>query len=174
MNRASVDYRVRLGWGLIKGLAYIHEHKIAHRDIKPDNLVCDHDFVLKIIDFDTAIEVQDENTEINGYCGTEGWTEPEIGKEDEPTAMYSPIKADRWSCGRVIMRHILVGLVGKGDYRLSKFANRLMAKDPEQRPSQLEWHKLLAPHVSKWPSVEVGGESVKPPAAKKPRLEPGK
>ncbi|KAH8981237.1 kinase-like domain-containing protein, partial [Lactarius hatsudake] len=91
---------------LIKGLAYLHKHRIAHRDIKPDNLVCDDVFRLKIIDFDIAIKVQDENTEVDKYCGldrgTEGWTAPEIGKEDGPTPMYSPIKADRWSCGRVL------------------------------------------------------------------------
>ncbi|KAH8980622.1 kinase-like domain-containing protein, partial [Lactarius hatsudake] len=87
---------------LIKGLAYLHKHRIAHRDIKPDNLVCDDVFRLKIIDFDIAIEVQDENTEVDEYRGTEDWTAPEIGKEDGPTPMYSPIKADRWSCGRVL------------------------------------------------------------------------
>jgi len=177
MNSGGVAGRVRLGWGLIKGLAYLHEHKVAHRDVKPDNLVHDHDFVLKIIDFDIAIEVQDENTEINGYCGTEGWTAPEIGTQDGPTVMYSPIKADRWSCGRVILRHIMVE---QGDFRLSEFAHKLMVKDPQQRPSLLDWHKF-APPVSqvtlvnrcRQGVVEVGGESVKPPDAKKPRLERG-
>ena len=105
--------RVRLGWGLIKGLAYLHEHRIAHRHIKPDNLVCDRDFNLKIIDFDIAIKVEDEITKIKGYWGTEGWTAPEIGKEDDsPMPVYSPIKADRadrWSCGCVILHHIMVG-----------------------------------------------------------------
>jgi serine/threonine protein kinase len=178
MNSGGVAGRVRLGWGLIKGLAYLHEHKIAHRDVKPDNLVHDHDFVLKIIDFDTAIEFQDENTEIDGYCGTEGWTAPEIGTQDGPTAMYSPIKADRWSCGRVILRHIMVE---KDDFRLSEFAHELMANDPQQRPSLLDWDKLVAPPVSKVNFVNrcrqgmvgFGGESVKPPDAKKPRLERG-
>jgi len=170
MDRAGVNGRVRLGWGLVKGLAYLHEHKIAHRDIKPDNLVCDDDFILKIIDFDTAIEVQDENTEIDEYSGTKDWTAPEMGGEDGPRLKYSPIKADRWSCGRVLLHHIMVGLVGRGDHRLSMFANELMAKDPEQRPSQLEWHKLLAPPFSERTIVDVGGGSMKPPAAKKPRL----
>ena len=36
--------------GLIKGLAYLHKHCIAHRNIKPDNLVVDQDFSLKMID----------------------------------------------------------------------------------------------------------------------------
>ena len=41
--------------GLIKGPAYLHEHLIAHGDIKPDNLPVDENFCLKIIDFDIAM-----------------------------------------------------------------------------------------------------------------------
>ncbi|KAH9168835.1 kinase-like domain-containing protein, partial [Lactarius sanguifluus] len=103
-----------------------------HRDIKPDNLVCDDDFCLQIIDFDVAIEVQDENTEVDKYRGTRGWTAPEMGEEDGPRAWYSPIKADRWSCGRVLLHHIMVG---KGDERVWEFGKQLMARDPQQRPS---------------------------------------
>ena len=178
-NSGGVAGRVLLGWGLIKGLAYLHEHKIAHRDIKPDNLVRDHDFLLKVIDFDVAIKGQDETTEIDEYCGTEGWTAPEIGTKGGPTPMYSPIKADRWSCGHVILRHIMVGVVGKGDHRLWTFASQLTAKDPLQRPSLLDWHKLHPQPISKMTIVSDDrhrqdvGERVRPPNAKKPRLEQG-
>src|SRR5580692_10874636 len=42
---------------------------------------------------------------------------------------------------RVILHHIMVGIaVWKGDHGLSKFANLLMAKDPQQRPPLLESH----------------------------------
>ena len=161
MNRGGNSGRVRdrLGWGLIKGLAYLHEHKVAHRDIKPDNLVCDGDFCLQIIDFDIAIKVQDENTMIDGYRGTEGWTAPEMGKEDGPTQTYSPIKADRWSCGRVLQYHIMVG---EEDRRLSRFAEQLVAKNPLQRPSLLEWPRQGV--------REVDGEGMKPPAAKRSKI----
>ncbi|KAF8257687.1 kinase-like domain-containing protein, partial [Lactarius quietus] len=91
-----------LGRGLIEGLAYLHKHNVAHRDIKPNNLVCDNNCRLQIIDFDLAIMVHDENMESDEYCGTEGWTAPEMGKQAGSTLMYSPIKADRWSCGRVL------------------------------------------------------------------------
>jgi serine/threonine protein kinase len=138
INSGDVAGRVRLGCGLVKGLAYLHEHKIAHRDIKPDNLVCDKDYELKIIDFDLAIEVRDENTEIVECCGTEGWTAPEIGKRGGPAVMYSPIKADRWSCGCVLLHHIMVETE---DHRLLKFAGWLMTKDPQRRPSLLEWNE---------------------------------
>ncbi|KAI9462537.1 kinase-like domain-containing protein [Russula earlei] len=86
---ASVaDYVV----GLIEGLAYLHKHCIAHRDIKPDNLLVDQDFCVKIIDFDVAMQVTGEGEEVNDQCGTKHWMAPEIGK-----SMHSPIKADRWS-----------------------------------------------------------------------------
>ena len=141
MDSGGDSCRVQLGWGLIKGLAYLHKHKIAHRDIKPDNLVCDNDFRLQIIDFDAAIHVQDENTLIDRYRGTKDWTAPEIGTVEGPTPMYSPIKADRWSCGRVLLHHIMV--VGKGDSNLRKFAQKLMANDPQQRPSLIAWREFL-------------------------------
>jgi serine/threonine protein kinase len=181
MNSGGVRSRVQLGWGLIKGLAYLHEHKVAHRDIKPHNLVCDGDFRLQVIDFDVAIKVKDENTETDEYRGTKGWTAPEMGEEEGPTPMYSPIKADRWSCGRVLLRHIMVR---RGDKRLWEFADQLMANDPQQRPSLLEWHKWSAPlsnmanvlkdggkeSRSRKDMTEVDGESMNPPDAKRPRL----
>ncbi|KAI9459836.1 hypothetical protein BJY52DRAFT_1264037 [Lactarius psammicola] len=181
MNIGGIRGRVQLGLGLIKGLGYLHEHKVAHRDVKPSNLVCDDKFRLQIIDFDVAIEVEDENTEIDEYRGTKGWTAPEMGEEDGPTPMHSPIKADRWSCGRVLLGHMMIG---KGDDRLSKFAGLLMGNDPQQRPSLLEWDKWSAASFSDTTNVlkdggkesrprkdiEVDGESMKPPDAKKPRL----
>ena len=93
--------------------------------------------------------------------------------------MYSPIKADRWSCGHVILRHIMVGVVGKGDHRLWTFASQLTAKDPLQRPSLLDWYKLQPQPISKMTIVSDDrhrqdvGERVRPPNAKKPRLEQG-
>ena len=155
IDSGGVCGREQLSWGLIKGLAYLHEHKVAHRNIKPGNLVCDGDFRLKIVDFGIAMEVWDENAEI-AECGPGYyWTAPEARERDgPPLPMYSPIKADRWSCGNVI-RHRL--MAGNRDNYLSKFADQLMSNDPQQRPPLPEWHKFLGAPFSDVSHIPING-----------------
>ncbi|KAF8437702.1 hypothetical protein L210DRAFT_3340415, partial [Boletus edulis BED1] len=50
----------------------------AHRDVKPDNLVVDKSFNLKIIDFDIAMLVEDEDEEVDDQCETRDWMAPEV------------------------------------------------------------------------------------------------
>jgi serine/threonine protein kinase len=167
--------------GLIKDLAYLHEHLIAHRDIKPDNLRLDENICLKIIDFDIAMRVEDEDEEVDDQCGTKDWMTPEV----EKNLRHSPIKADRWACGRVLL--FLLSEIGKEDGSLRAFGRTLLEHNPMQRPSLLEWRSYLAPLSSDvgtvWDfdarkalrprrdPVEVDGENMKPPDAKRQRLD---
>ncbi|KLO18143.1 kinase-like protein [Schizopora paradoxa] len=123
-------------WGLVEGVGYLHGVLIAHRDIKPDNLLVDNNFVLKIIDFDVALQLEDENEEVKGdYCGTEAWMAPEVENE---VPSLSPIKADRWSVGRVISALVKFGK--EEDLRMLKaVATKLQVDDPHRRPSLAEW-----------------------------------
>jgi hypothetical protein len=125
-------------WGLIEGLAFLHERCIAHRDIKPDNLVVDQDFCLKIIDFDIAIQLKDEDEKVDGECGTKYWMAPEV---DKNSTMYSPIRADRWSCGRVLL--YLLDELEVDDERLEAIGRKLKVHDPNQRPSLVKWESWL-------------------------------
>jgi serine/threonine protein kinase len=188
-----VDYRIvpkvfaskisQVCLGLIKGVAYLHEHRIAHRDIKPENLVVDRNFNLKIIDFDIAMRVEGEDEEVDEQCGTRGWMAPEVEKK----LRHSPIKADRWACGEVIL--FLLDRFSKEDESLLVFARDLVAHNPRQRPSLLAWNRYLAQSFSDDGNVgntdarktsqprrdrvdsEDNGENTKPP--KKQRLELG-
>lgn len=88
---------------------------------------------LKIIDFDFALEVKDDNEEVHDQCGTKNLMAPEV----EKNSMYSPIKADRWSCGRVIL--YLLDKFKNEDKHFRPFANKLTVHDPIWRPSLFEW-----------------------------------
>ena len=60
-----------------------------------------------------------------------------MAPEVEKNSMYSPIKADRWSCGRVIL--YLLDKFKNEDKHFRPFANELTAHDPNRRPSLSEW-----------------------------------
>jgi len=162
-------------WGLIKGLAFLHGLRIAHRDIKPDNLLVDRNFCLKIADFDIAMQVKDDDEEVSDQCGTKDWMAPEVENKSSP---YSPIKADRWSCGRVLL--YLLDEFKKEERILRVIGREFKAHDPKRRPSLLEWESW-----SDVASVRKTGkgkasrpmddtmavdDDVQPPKAKKPRL----
>jgi serine/threonine protein kinase len=159
--------------GLIKGVAYLHKYCIAHRDIKPENLVVDRDFCLKIIDFDVAMRVSDEDEVVDGQCGTKGWMAPEM-----ENSMYSPIKADRWSTGLVLLH--LLNKFRKEDTVLRTTARKLVTHNPERRPSMLEvaasFSNVANAAVERKASrslqdiMEVNGENAKHLSVKKQKL----
>ncbi|KAI0296927.1 kinase-like domain-containing protein, partial [Multifurca ochricompacta] len=96
-----------IGNQFLEGVAFLHEHNIAHLDLKADNVLIDikgdkHHLRLWIIDFGLSVFVEDEETMIKGYRGTPEWTAPEVGTLDGPSTRYSPILADRWACGRML------------------------------------------------------------------------
>jgi serine/threonine protein kinase len=133
------DHATQICWGLIEGLAFLHKLWIAHRDIKPGNLLLDRNLSVKIIDFDLAVQVEDEDDMVDDYCGTAGWVAPEV---ENKVPMYSPIRADRWSCGCFILH--LLGKVKKTDRLLEEKARALIADEPSVRPSLLEWQSWVS------------------------------
>jgi len=69
---------------------------VAHRDIKPDNLVYSPEFGLQIIDFDVVVQLDKDTDMVDDVVGTEGYMAPEL--EDNQGLSYSLLKADLWSC----------------------------------------------------------------------------
>jgi serine/threonine protein kinase len=136
---------VQLSRDLAKGVTFLHDNNIAHLDIKPANLVYTLDFQLQIIDFDTSIWVKNEDEKISGRVGSEGYMAPEMGPEngiDGQHPYYSPIRADRYSCG-VVMKEF-AKLHEGDDEGLMDFANKLIGSCPHERPRLSEWYESAA------------------------------
>jgi serine/threonine protein kinase len=92
---------------LLEGVAFLHDQKVAHMDLKPGNVEVDgvdpeRPVRLLIIDFGVSVRVDSEDTTIKGFRGTPPWVAPEVGKPNGPTMEYSPIRADRWACGQMM------------------------------------------------------------------------
>jgi serine/threonine protein kinase len=66
-------------WQIACGLLAIHQEKIIHRDIKPNNIRLDNDGVVKILDFGLARSVGVE-AHTRSPIGTPGYMAPELWK----------------------------------------------------------------------------------------------
>ncbi|KAL5524889.1 MAD1_2 [Sanghuangporus sanghuang] len=137
---------VRLSHQLVEGVAFLHRHKIAHLDIKPDNLVSDSESrCLYIIDFAIAIRCMEIDEMIELSCGTPKWSAPEIVHGDKrPLRPFNPIRADLWSCGAVL------AFFGTGkDRAIDSLTGLLLNYDPRRRPLL---HELIDEEPDFWSS----------------------
>jgi len=82
---------------VISGIAYLHSLNIAHRDIKAENLLLDHNNQIKIADFGLSNKYLLGEL-LETACGSPCYAAPEMiaGKK------YSGLTADIWSCGVVL------------------------------------------------------------------------
>lgn len=84
---------------MINGLEACHKAGVAHRDIKPQNLLLDSDFQLKITDFGLSKIIEKESDLImrTTYVGTRGYQAPELLNNKK----YKP-NCDIFSMGVVV------------------------------------------------------------------------
>lgn len=89
---------------ILDGMKYCHDKGIAHRDMKPENLLLtskEDDSFVKIADFGFAIRGAQKSA-LTTQCGTPGYVAPEI-LQNQP---YDK-SVDMWSIG--VITYILLG-----------------------------------------------------------------
>lgn len=77
-KKLSFKTVMQLALDMARGLDYLHSQKIAHRDVKTENMLLDKQRTVKIADFGVArVEAQNPK-DMTGETGTLGYMAPEV------------------------------------------------------------------------------------------------
>ena len=102
---------------IIMGIQYLHSKKIAHRDIKLDNIMVNENYDVKIIDFGFSLFTTN-NKKLNLHCGTPSYMAPElVAKKD-----YLGQPVDVWALG-VLLYKMLTGYYPFNGIQLTRLFN---------------------------------------------------
>ncbi|XP_061339028.1 CBL-interacting serine/threonine-protein kinase 4-like [Gastrolobium bilobum] len=141
---------------LVSALRFCHRNGVAHRDLKPQNLLLDADGNLKVSDFGlSALPEHHQDGLLHTACGTPAYTAPEILRR---SGGYDGSKADAWSCG-LILYVLLAGHLPFDDSNIPAMCKKISRRDyrfPEciSKPARFVIHKLLDPNPETRMSVE--------------------
>ncbi len=109
--------------GCARGLQYAHEHRLVHRDIKPDNLLFSTEGVVKVADLGLARATDDELslTRTGIAIGTPLYAPPEQCRD----ARQADARSDLYALGGVLY-HLLAG---RPPFEAGNFLELIKAKE---------------------------------------------
>lgn len=137
---------------ILEAMAFCHSNKIAHRDIKPDNIFIDKYGHAKIADFGFAKEFS-SSLKSSERCGSLMYFAPEVLND----STFNPFQADIWALGvtfyymatgkfpysyhsiDILEQSVMLGLIdfSKVDLnpKIKSLIGKMTAKIPRLRPS---------------------------------------
>lgn len=149
---------------LVSALKYCHQNGVAHRDVKPQNLLLDEEGNIKVSDFGLSAVAESSSPRLmlQTSCGTPAFAAPEIvGKSRNG---YDGSKADAWSCG-VILFVMLSGYLPFDDANLVMMYRKMHKREYRfpswvSKPARGLIVKLLDPNPNTRLGIdEMGGDN---------------
>lgn len=120
-----LDYSIQICYGM----AQAHSHNIVHKDIKPHNIMIDHNHIAKITDFGIAQAVNHLTvTHSSGVLGSAHYFSPEQARGEQVS-----FESDIYSLGIVIYEMLTGKVPFTGETPVSVALKHLQEKTPSLR-----------------------------------------
>jgi serine/threonine protein kinase len=105
VDRLTPKWELVFSRGIATGMAFLHQHNVAHRDLKSSNILFDKTMMPKICDFafskhsdrGASEEEMAKRVQFSSSVGTPQWMAPEVLRGEAYT-----LSADVWSFGVVL------------------------------------------------------------------------
>ncbi|XP_027354325.1 serine/threonine-protein kinase STY46-like isoform X2 [Abrus precatorius] len=146
-NVLALPSLLKVATDISKGMKYLHQHDIIHRDLKAANLLIDKSGVVKVADFGVA-RVHDQSGIMTAETGTYRWMAPEI-----PYEHLSPLQA---ALG-VVQKGLRPKIPRHTHPKLVELLNWCWHQDPSTRPNFSEILEFLL-YVTKMVTGECEGK----------------
>ncbi|KAF6270072.1 hypothetical protein mRhiFer1_009686 [Rhinolophus ferrumequinum] len=146
-NRMSENKACSVFWQLVSAVHYCHEKGIAHRDLKPQNVLLDTQMNAKLADF-ARLGASFNVHQLSTFCGGPAYVAPELSLGE----IYDGRVADIWSLRALLYKMLtntipfkamkeLMKKLGSGQYAvppylsidMENFLKKLLTLNSEQR-----------------------------------------
>ena len=132
---------------LFEAVKFMHDHNVAHMDLKPSNLLIPSEYGrLTVVDFGLAFRLTNEKQLLEGHAGTKRYIAPEVGH-----TKFRPMRADLWSVGKVIQELCMLCRPSPTHDWLLLVSKQLLNKDPNKCPMMSE----VLQRMPKFDAIEI-------------------
>ena len=97
-GRLSMDEASFIFYQIVNGIQYLHNNKIVHRDMKPENIMLTKDMIVKIGDFGLSKYFKSTEVRLKTNCGSPCYSAPEVLRGNR----YKPQPVDIWGLGLIL------------------------------------------------------------------------
>ena len=149
-GRLSIEEASFIFYQIVNGVQYLHKNKIAHRDMKPENILLTKDLIVKIGDFGLSKYFKSNDVKFITNCGSPCYSAPEVLRGNK----YKPQPIDIWGIGIILYcmicgelpfedekEYLLIRKVTLGQFECPLFVNdifksffkKILCTDPNER-----------------------------------------
>lgn len=156
-GRLSEDQARRYFGQLVSVLEYLHHvKKVAHRDLKCENVLLDRYHNIRLIDFGLSNQFTELDPKLSTACGSPAYAAPEMIKGNQYTT-----SADIWSAG-ILLYAIVAGNLPYDDDNIQRLLQKIVYTEvfyPSFLSVQLK--DLLQKMICKNPDERITIEKIK-------------